>query len=320
MRAALAFLFVLLAVRPTPAAGFQENFSGNPAASGWRIFGDPNLFQWDATNQNLRVTWDSAQTNSYFHHPLGTILARDDTFSLAFDVRLDDIGVGTQTNKPFPMPIAVGFLNLGNATRTNFIRGTGTGSPNLVEFSYFWDAGFGPTVWPICISSNSSFNFNGASDYLILELTPGDTYHVEMTFAAGTLATALTNLTTLAGATVTSTLGGGFTDFRLDTIAVSSYSDTSTPDSVLAHGTVDNLSIVLPPPPVQDLRGAFAGNQWQAPFTARTNWLYTLERTEDFQSWTAASPATPGVNGTLTLTDTNAPGGKMFYRVRAERP
>src|SRR2546422_9837110 len=76
---ALASLSVLSAARP---ATVTENFSANPLQNGWRIFGATNLFQWDSTNQNLAVTWDSSQTNSYFYRSLGTILTRDDEFSV----------------------------------------------------------------------------------------------------------------------------------------------------------------------------------------------------------------------------------------------
>src|SRR5207244_2483354 len=123
-------LWLLLAASPTGAAGFQENFSSDPAANGWKIFGNPNLFHWDATNHNLRVTWDSSQTNSYFHHPLPTILAKDDDFSLAFDLRLDDIVAGPNTNKASTFQIAVALLNLTDAVRTNFFRGSGINETN----------------------------------------------------------------------------------------------------------------------------------------------------------------------------------------------
>ena len=55
---------------------------------------------------------------------------------------------------------------------------------------------------------------------------------------------------------------------------------------------------------------------WTAQFTGRSNWLYTLVRSTDFQSWTNL-PSTPGVSGTVVLTDSNAPVGKAFYRVKA---
>ena len=66
--------------------------------------------------------------------------------------------------------------------------------------------------------------------------------------------------------------------------------------------------------------GGFSNNVWRVQFDSRTNWLYTLERTSDFQSWTGVSPVTPGVSGTLALSDSASPASKAFYRVRANRP
>src|SRR6266567_1914226 len=120
---ALACMSVL-SIAPLNAGTIIEDFSIDPLQNGWNTFGQANLFQWDSTNHNLRVTWDSSQPNSYFYHSLDTILTRDDDFSLAFDMRLDDIGPGPNTNKPSTFPIAVGFLNLDGATQTNFVRGT----------------------------------------------------------------------------------------------------------------------------------------------------------------------------------------------------
>jgi hypothetical protein len=66
MRAAFFILWGLVAASIGGAATISENFANDPLRNGWQIFGDTNLFQWDSTNQNLDVTWDSSQTNSYF--------------------------------------------------------------------------------------------------------------------------------------------------------------------------------------------------------------------------------------------------------------
>ncbi len=305
---------------------FTEDFSSDPAGNGWRVFGQTNLFHWNATNQDLEVTWDSSQPNSYFYHPLGTVLSRSDDFAVAFDLRLSDIGVGVHTNFTAPLEIALGFVNLAEATRTNFLRGTGTDSPDLVEFDYFWDAGYGATVWPACVSSNSAFSYNGSSDYAVLALTGNDWYRAVMTYTASnqTLVTTLTNLATHDGTVLTSPLTTNFTDFRVDALAISSYSeagqDPQYAGSVLAHGAVDNLIVTVPPPPVGDLTGALSNQVWQVQFTSRDHWLYTLERTADFRVWSPVLPAAPGNGAMLTLSDTNAPAGTAFYRVRAEKP
>jgi hypothetical protein len=318
---------VVLFANISSAGTIQENFSGDPAADGWRIFGDTNLFQWDPANQDLRVTWDSSQSNSYFYHALGTILARADDFSLAFDLRLDDIGPGPDPVKTNSFELAVGFLNLGDATRTNFLRGTGTDSPNLVEFDYFWDSGYGATVWPAFVDTNSSFNYNSSSDYSVFTLAPGDWYHVVINYTASdqTLVTMLTNSEQTSGVAITQPLNSFFTDYRVDTISISSYSDAGQdPEfgegSILAHGAVDNLVVTVPPPPIQNLTGAFSNSIWQVQFTGRSNWVYTLERTTNFQSWAAASPSIGGNGINLLLSDTNVISDSAFYRVKAERP
>jgi hypothetical protein len=311
-----------LAAAPVYAATLQQDFSSNPAAQGWAVFGDPQLFAWDSTNQDLQVTWDSSRSNSYFYHKLGTVLGRDDDFSLAFDLRVNDAGPTANTNKTGAFELAIALLNFNQATNSGFLRGTGVGSPNLVEFDYFRDAGFGPTIWPTFISSNSVFNYNGSSDYALLGLTPGDWYHVVMAYSASnsTLTATMTQNGLPFGPINPVPLSTNFTDFRVDAFAICSYSDQGDDfDSLLAHGTVDNLVIVTPPPPVSNVVGAFSSGAWQVQFTGRTNWSYTLERTLDLQTWTPAAPALNGSGAPQSLQDNAALAAQVFYRLRAER-
>ncbi len=324
---ALAGLFVLSAARGG-AVTITEDFTANPLQNGWQVSGDTNLFQWDATNQDLAVTWDSSRTNSYLYHPLGTVLTRYDDFHLAFDLRLHDIGLNpADPIKTNSFELAIGFLNLGEATQTNFLRGTGYNSPDLVEFDYFWDSGYGATAWPTFVDMYSEINWNGASDYAIFPLATDDWYHIDMTYTASnqTLVTTLTNFEQTAGVSITQLVNSYFTDYRVDTVSVSSYSDagqdpTYGEGSVLAHGAVGNLTVTVPPPPVQSLAGAFSDGVWQVQFTAPTNWIYTLQRSTDLASWTNVSPATAGNGTDLVLPDANPPGSDAFYRVSAERP
>ena len=308
-------------------ATITEDFSTNPFQHGWKTFGDANLFQWDSTNQVLEVTWDSAQPNSYFYHPLGTVLARDDDFTIGFDLRLADIGAGPDTNKAYAFPIAIGFLNLDLATKTNFVRGTGTDSPDLAQLSYFWDSGFGATTWPTFVDTNSSFNYNSSSDYAIFALAPGDWYHIDMTFTASnqTALTTVTNFEKTSGARITQLINTNFTDYRLGSFSVSSYSDAGQdpqyPEgSVLAHGSVDNFTITVPGPPLTNVVGLISNGNWLAQFTGLTNWVYSLQRTADLRAWTDVSAPMPGQTNSLTLTDTNPVPGHSIYRMRASRP
>ncbi len=324
-------LFVCAAcVSLAGAATITEDFSTNPADHGWRVFGDSNLFHWNTTNQNLEVIWDSSQPNSYFYHPLGTTLGKDDDFQISFDLLLHDIQAGVNPNKPDPLQVAIGFLNFGQATRNGYVRGAVSNAVNVAEFDYFpyaVDPLFGPipeTVSPTFISTN--FTFAYAFDELVM--TNEDAFHVQMTYTASnqTLVTTMTLLTPTNEPfgpvdNVVLTDFSTFTDFRVDTFSINSYSDIGDNyDSLLAHGAVDNLAITIPSPPLSTITAGLVNGSHQVQFSSRTNWLYTLERTTDFRSWTNATADTPGVNGALVLSDTNAPASAAFYRVRATRP
>ena len=114
------FFVVLSAAR---AATLSEDFSTDPFQKGWRVFGNTNLYHWDASNHQLAVTWDSTQPNSYFYHPLGGRLTRYDDFRFDFDLRLDDIASGVEPGKTGPMQLGIGFQNYAVATNANFLRG-----------------------------------------------------------------------------------------------------------------------------------------------------------------------------------------------------
>lgn len=327
-----------LAAASLRANTITEDFSADPQQGGWGIFGDTNLFHWNSTNQNLEVTWDSSQPNSYFYHPLGTVLARDDDFSLAFDLRLADIASGTEPGKTGGLEIALGFLNLAKATSPNFMRGAYGGASSLVEFDYF-PAGyydFGGSVYEVAPTTTPTFLSTNSYDFAPtvyvpyeIELPTNVLVHVLMTYSASnqTMTAQLwTNgapFVQLPAVVLTDTNTSGFSegdDYRVDTFAISSYSSAGDDyDSVLAHGSVDNVVLTVPEP-IRDFSGTFTNGLWQSSFLSRSNWLYALQRSEDFRSWIDVSSAVAG-NGTNLFLDDPAPApAKGFYRVRAERP
>jgi|APGre2960657468_1045069.scaffolds.fasta_scaffold02706_6 hypothetical protein len=321
---ALALAGACFIVGPISADTFTEDFSSHPAARGWRVAGDASLFQWNSTNGHLEVTWDSSRTNSYFHRPLGTVLTRSDDFTLAFDLRLRDLAIGTTPGKPYAMQLAVGFLNTAAATNDGYLRATGYDSPHVAEFNYFPDSGFGASVSPTFISSNNQF---ASAFYSSFTLTTNDLFRVTMIYTASnqTLVTLMTSNGLPFGPIEDVVIGTyPFSDFRVDALSISSYTDAGQDPfyagSILAHGVVDNLSVTTPPPPVENLAGGFSNQLWQMQFTSRTNWSYTLERSGDFVSWTTVSARVDGQVGTMTLSASNAPAGPAnFYRVNARR-
>jgi len=309
----LVGVIVAMVARLMGAAVLQEDFSNDPLVHGWAIFGDTNLFHWNPTNQNLEVTWDSSKANSYFYHPFGTIGTATDSFSLSFDLVLRDV-----TNRN-AFELSIGFFNLADATQTNFFRGTGRDSPNLVEFAYFppFDV-FLPTISQVIVSTNEMWLYNHDN---LLELTAGDLFHVDMVYegASRRLTTTTLRNGSAYGSPQIITVPANF-DFRIGCISVSSYSDANADGSILAHGTVDNISVTPPPSPVQSLTGGFSNQVWRVQFLSRSNWLYTLERSADFQTWLSASPTQTGNGTNLIVQDMNPQADKAFYRVRAERP
>jgi len=315
MRAAFFVLWGLVAASICEAATITEDFFADPLQNGWQIFGDTNLFQWDSTNQNLDVTWDSSQTNSYFYKSLGTILARSDDFSLSFDLQLNDIAWSGSAE------LSVGLFHLSDATNPAFSR-PAANTPNLFEFDYFPDNGVGQ---PAIVATLTDTNVNSSHKkdfYFVYDNQPlnaGVVYHVVLTHAAGQAA--IGGEVSVNGQLYTSlpnVFAGPITNFLIDTISITSYGNSG--GSLLAHGTVDNFVVTLPPPPIQNFSGALTNSIWQTQFTSQSNWLYTLQRSADLQSWSNISTATPGNATNLVLPDSHPPADKSFYRILAFRP
>jgi len=298
---------------------FMDDFSNNPAADSWQTFGTANLFTWNAASNDLQVTWDSSQPNSYFYHPLGRILTSNDAFSMSFDLLLTD--ANTNSDGTNALQLAVGFLNLAEAENTNFLRGSGDNATNEAEFDFY--PGIGgtlPSLDATLIDSNGLYAFA----YADVPWNFGQFYHVTISHAAGT--SALTGQVLANGQVYTSLSGvynEGTGDFRLDTAAIISYSDAGSagygygPSSILAHGIVKNFMVTAPPPPVTYLTGTLSNDIWQAQFWSRTNWNYTLEKSSDLQTWSSIAPTLGGVGGLMTLQDTNAVTQSRYYRIRA---
>jgi len=328
----------LLIASVSVAKTISQNFATNPLQNGWQEFGNTNLFYWNSTNQNLEVTWDSRESNSFFYVPLGTSLTRNDDFSIEFDLLINDIVSGIEPGKTGGLEIGFGFFNFATATNTSFMRGSFGGAPNLMEFDYFPKGYFefggqtfevAATTTPTFISTNS---FNYAPTIFapyIMELPTNFAVHVQMNFTASnqTLVTLLsTNGATLfqpPDVVLTDTNMSAFSasdDYRVDTVSITSYSSSGDDfDSVFGHGVVDNV-VISYPLPIENFSGSFSNGVWQATFSSRSNWVYNLERTADFESWTAASPGAAGNGGVLTLQDSTPLSQNAFYRVRAGRP
>lgn len=326
---ALAFAgSLLLAVSSAQSATLEEKFTTQPTR--WVSVGDTNLFHWDSAAGSLGVTWDSSKSNSYFALPLGATVTRQDDFWVSFDIRLSEVAAGINPGKSNPFQLAVGLLNLDAASQPAFLRGTGFSSPDLVEFSYFPDPG-GEWMWGPSLTAMMA-DWTGTNwsrgGFAPLALDTGAVYRVTMIFTAldQKLRTTLTkDGVGFADIDVTQPVET-FVNFHVDHLAVMSYSeagqDPSYSGSILAHGTIDNVVITLPPPPVSNVFGALENGAWKVRFTGRAGWVYRLHRATPGQEpewWSVVSPDIEGTSGTMTLTDAAPPQGGAFYRVEAAR-
>jgi hypothetical protein len=311
-------------------ATITEDFSTDPLKNGWKIVGDTNLFRWDSLNHVLRVTWDSSQPNSYFYHPLGTILGTNDDFSFSFDLQLTDYAVGVNPAQPDSFEIAAGLLNYSEVTNTAFLRGSYlTTQPDRVEFDFFqWDdvQPYPATnsIWPTFVDSADDYFYNGSSSYGVVELPTNIVMRVVMNYTAADQLCVLsitTNGTVVVApiAVVLSAPGVLFGDYHLDTFAVESFSDAQSGGSLLAHGAIGNIVLEVPRPPVTLLEAALAHGVEQVRFHSRANWSYLLQSSPDLRAWNPVGPAVPGTGADMTLQDPHPNSQQQFYRVLALR-
>lgn len=320
MRTGALAVFLALTAATCSAALVQEDFSSDPASHGWQSSGVAELFRWNAEGGELEATWDSSRPNSYYYKPLPTVLSKLDDFEVTFRLRLDEVAFGITEGRPFTFEVAIGLTQLSSATQTNFVRGTGNASPNLVEFDYFPDSGFGATLSPTIVSSNNQFR---PSFTFPLELTRGEWFNVAMRYQGSnqTLSTTLRHNGESAGQVKDVRLTAEFSDFRVDAFAISSYSDQGADGSVRARGRIDDVTVTTPDPPVAALAGNLSRGRFAVSLMSRIGWVYQLERTVDWATWRRVGAGAAGTDSVLLLEEDGPPvEGAAFYRVQLLRP
>lgn len=305
------------------AATVREDFGTDPAARGWRTFGDTRLFSWSAEVGNLSVTWDSSQLNSFFYLPLNVPLLMQDDFHAGVDLVFEEIAAGIAPEKPHTFQIAFGFIQRTKAFDPDFHRSSASEAPNLVEWDYFPDTGLGATVSPVLVTRQSRFY---PAFTFPLPLDTQVHYHIELTYTAAnrTLTTTMTAdglpLPPIAEARLPAQSEG----FCVDAFSLNSYSDEGGDPrfrgSVYARGTIDNITLTVPDPPVFSVTLQPSTEGWVCSFPGSRAWTYTLEASDRLAEWTDRSGPIPGDNQELRIPDPEPAPGARFYRVRADRP
>ena len=291
-----------------------ENFSANPLANGWAAHGDESLFEWDAEGEALAVTWDSEKPNSNFHRPLGLTLTEADTFAFAFDIALDEVKAGHLDGQPYTFELALGLINSKSAKADGFSRGTGSDSPNLVEWDYFPDTGFGATISPTIVSAKSQF---AAGFTFPAALSAGKQYSVRMEYDPDerALKTFMLENGKVWKTIKTVALADDFVGFVVDAFSISSYTAKGSESSLLANGSVDNLAIGVGRSKPRIVNTRLADGQWTARSFGYGTAGYLLERSADLRGW---QPVRNGVREDgfyLRLIDENPSLGDGFYRL-----
>jgi len=301
-----------------------DEFATDPAETGWHTSGNTSLFHWNPSEAKVEVTWDSSRENSYLWRSLGTVVSKEDDFSFSFDLVLTDVVPGPNPSKPNTFQLSLGLINTAEAMGTNFLRGTGYNSPDIVDFSFFPEAGgLGASLTTVAVDKTA---INWGVGYLPAGLTAGPVFHVQVDYASSNRVFTTTILKNGEpyNTIVNDPLAEPFTDFGVNAFAVCSYSDAGQDPmyagSILAHGTVDNVHITVPEPPFTLISGSVRTNHYQVTFEGKQDWIYVLERTTDTMEWTAVAPPLQATSTTIELTDTNPITAAGLYRVKASKP
>lgn len=312
---------------PVAAGSLEESFASNPLERGWIAVGDTNLFRWSAETQALDAIWDSSRPNSYFALPLGTTLSRDDSFAISFDLLLSEAVAGNDPQMPNPFQLALGLVHLDQAAKTNFMRGTGFSSPDLVEFSFFPDPGgawqWGPSLMATLVDSTGANWSSGGFAAAGLEVN--ESYRVSLEFRSEDQSLRVTIIK--GGQSLLeiqpATLDAKFTDLSVDHFAVCSYSgvgqDPSYSGSIYAVGKIDNVVITLPESGVGRIAAGYNGSEAEISFETSTDWTYLVQRSTDLVLWEPVGASVQGDGNLTRVTDAGAPSGRAYYRVVATR-
>jgi len=291
-----------------------ESFATDPLANGWVLHGDESLFEWDAETGTLEVAWDSEKPNSYFYRPLGQSLTEKDSFAFTFQLTLDEVKAGHLDGQPYTFEVAIGLLNLEAAKEGGFMRGTGTDSPNLVEWDYFPDTGFGATVSPAVASSKSEFS---AGFTFPAELTKGKVYTVRMEYdgSTGVLKSEMLEDGKPWKSIAEVKRKNAHAGFLIDAFSISNYTAKGSESSLFATGTIDELAIATSRsgPSLVDVN--LDDGRWRARafVVAPDDWQ--LQRSGDLLIWKSLDAVRKTSQFFMRFADPETVGRNQFYRI-----
>ena len=291
-----------------------ETFDSDPLTKGWSVHGDKSLFEWDEDSESLRVKWDTERPNSFFYKPLGRVLTESNSFAFTFQITLDSVKAGYLEGKPYTFQVALGLLNISSAIDKNFNRGTGSDSPNLVEWDYFPDTGFGATVSPAVASDKSEFS---AGFTFPAELLIGKTYSIKLIYNSEerVLKTEMLEDGKSWANIQTVEISSDFSGFFVDTFSISNFSAKDSESSLLAIGTVDEVALVTSDTLPKLFGVKINGSQWEAKSFLIEPEIWKVESSNDVLNWNRAILDSDSLNYFQYFNDTVTNKEFQFYRL-----
>ena len=304
------------------AAVLREEFSDDPFAAGapWRVIGDAGQFHWNPVEKNLAVTWDSSRQNTFFFLPLGAVLTSHSAFEFAVDLTLFSAGPRPGTSRTNVLQIALALVKQGQLPDGYAQRTVSGRARNMLDFSFFPLADYGPFgtsafIAPAIFGEKyAAYSFGNPYD-----LADGQNHRIRCRWDPLTRRFA-TEITGIPGIQPTDPALPTADDFAVDALAVVLWNEGNTPgDSLMANGTLDNITVTLPDP-AQYLTGPLTIETatQSVRFLSRMAYRYQLEGTGDLNSWNVVAGPLAGTGDELSLSDLrDAYFLQQFYRVRA---
>ena len=291
-----------------------ETFDSDPLTKGWSVHGDKSLFEWDEDSESLRVKWDTERPSSFFYKPLGRVLTESNSFACTFQITLDSVKAGYLEGKPYTFQVALGLLNISSAIDKNFNRGTGSDSPNLVEWDYFPDTGFGATVSPAVASDKSEFS---AGFTFPAELLIGKTYSIKLIYNSEerVLKTEMLEDGKSWENIQTVEISSDFSGFFVDTFSISNFSAKDSESSLLAIGIVDEVALVTSDTLPKLFGVKINGSQWEAKSFLIEPEIWKVESSNDVLNWNRAILDSDSLNYFQYFNDTVTNKEFQFYRL-----
>lgn len=230
--------------------GWKYHFSGAPipdriqANSAWKFEGDDSLFSITESNHGLLFQWNTEKPNSGIYFPLGFILDERSRFKASVHFRLRSLNLDFVPGSFYGFQLALGFIDSRQVFKENYRRGTGVNSPDLYEWNYFPDTGFGATISPTIVDSESKFfpTFN-----FPIEVPLGEVVEVTLEYVGderamySTLKVGKSEVQAMEA--VRLPVDGSFSGNEIDAFSITSYRDFDEMGRLVADGEILDVSI-----------------------------------------------------------------------------